>query len=210
MTDRWLRIGTSARLGRCRHAAQQSLRALLLYSALTIISASMTTMPSYAGGLSQGGGPAAQRVQRERMAEPGQQLNQTAQAAQSTAPREDEPARPAERDSKPGAHKTVVGHASWYGPGFNGRRTATGERFSQHKLTAAARNLPLGSKVKVTNLHNGRSTVVKVNDCGPFRDGRKIDLSKRAAEKLGMVHKGEATVKAKVISKPPGATDCES
>jgi rare lipoprotein A len=62
----------------------------------------------------------------------------------------------------------------------------------------------------VTNHINGRTATVKVNDCGPFRDGRKIDLSKRAAEKLGMVHKGTAVVKATVISKPPGASDCHS
>jgi rare lipoprotein A (peptidoglycan hydrolase) len=111
---------------------------------------------------------------------------------------------------EPASHKTVVDHASWYGPGFNGHKTATGERFSEYKMTAAARNLPLGSRVKVTNLRNGRTATVKVNDCGPFRDGRKIDLSKRAAEQLGMVHKGTAVVKARVVSKPPGASDCHS
>ncbi len=117
---------------------------------------------------------------------------------------------PATAETEPPVHKTVIAHASWYGPGFNGHRTATGERFSEHKMTAAARNLPLGSRVRVTNLRNGRTATVKINDCGPFRDGRKIDLSKRAAIELGMVHKGTAVVKAKVISKPPGATDCDS
>jgi rare lipoprotein A (peptidoglycan hydrolase) len=192
MTHRRPRVGTRAPFARLGGAAQKSLGTIFFYSFLATINLVVPAIPSYAAG----GAATAQS----------RQVSKQAQAA----PREDNAAASAQQDRKPPAHKTVVEHASWYGPGFNGRRTATGERFSASKLTAAARNLPLGSKVKVTNLHNGRSTVVKVNDCGPFRDGRKIDLSKRAAQKLGMVHKGEATVKAKVISKPPGATDCES
>jgi 3D (Asp-Asp-Asp) domain-containing protein len=103
-----------------------------------------------------------------------------------------------------------VTRASWYGPGFDGHRTATGERFSSSKMTAAAKDLPLGSRVVVTNLKNGRSATVRINDCGPFRRGRKIDLSKSAARKLGLIHDGTARVKLRVIKKPLGATACES
>ena len=83
-----------------------------------------------------------------------------------------------------------VGVASWYGPGFHGKRTASGERFDQNDLTAAHRKLPLGSEVKVTNLENGRSIVVEINDRGPYVKGRVIDLSKAAARRLGIVEDG--------------------
>jgi 3D (Asp-Asp-Asp) domain-containing protein len=104
----------------------------------------------------------------------------------------------------------VVARASWYGPGFDGHRTATGERFSSSRMTAAARDLPLGSRVVVTNLKNGRSATVRINDCGPLRHGRKIDLSKGAASKLGLIHDGTARVKLRVIKKPLGAMTCKS
>jgi rare lipoprotein A len=78
------------------------------------------------------------------------------------------------------------GRASWYGPGFHGKRTASGERFNQNALTAAHRSLPFGTKVKVTNAHNGRSVIVRINDRGPFHGGRIIDLSKAAARVLGI------------------------
>lgn len=88
-----------------------------------------------------------------------------------------------------------VGMASWYGPGFHGRKTASGERFNQNRLTAAHRKLPLGSEVKVTNLENGRSITVEINDRGPYKKGRVLDLSKAAAKKLGMVEDGVAKVR---------------
>jgi rare lipoprotein A len=88
-----------------------------------------------------------------------------------------------------------VGVASWYGPGFHGRKTASGERFDQNDLTAAHRKLPLGSEVKVTNLANGRSVTVAINDRGPYAKGRVLDLSKAAARKLGMVEDGVAKVR---------------
>ena len=88
-----------------------------------------------------------------------------------------------------------MGTASWYGPGFHGKRTASGERFDQNALTAAHRKLPLGSVVKVTNLDNGRSIVVAINDRGPYKKGRVIDLSKGAARKLGIVDDGIAKVR---------------
>ena len=73
--------------------------------------------------------------------------------------------------------------ASWYGPGFHGRRTASGERFNQHAMTAAHRTLPFGTRVKVT--YKGRSVVVRINDRGPFIRGRSLDLSKGAARQIG-------------------------
>ncbi|MBV9523765.1 MAG: septal ring lytic transglycosylase RlpA family protein [Alphaproteobacteria bacterium] len=91
-----------------------------------------------------------------------------------------------------------IGTASWYGPGFNGRRTASGTRFDRHRLTAAHRSLPLGTKARITNLENGRSVEVTVTDRGPYVDGRVIDLSEKAATLLGMKDTGLATVAIEV------------
>jgi rare lipoprotein A len=90
---------------------------------------------------------------------------------------------------------TERGRASWYGPGFHGRRTASGVRFDQNALTAAHRRLPLGSLVTVTNLENGRSVRVAINDRGPYVDGRVIDLSRAAARRLGMIGDGVVRVR---------------
>ena len=87
-----------------------------------------------------------------------------------------------------------VGIASWYGPGFHGQETASGETFNQNALTAAHRSLPLGSTAVVTNLATGKSVQVKINDRGPYVKGRKIDLSRAAARKIGL-KKGVAKVK---------------
>ena len=78
------------------------------------------------------------------------------------------------------------GGASWYGPGFQGKRTASGEPFNTHALTAAHRSLPFGARVQVTNARTGRSVVVRINDRGPFVGGRVIDLSKAAAQAIGI------------------------
>ncbi len=88
-------------------------------------------------------------------------------------------------------HVTV---ASWYGPGFQGRRTSSGETFNRNDLTAASRTLPLGSRVRVTNLSTGESVVVRINDRGPYVHGRGIDLSQRAAERIGLARRGVARV----------------
>jgi len=84
------------------------------------------------------------------------------------------------------AKSIQTGAASWYGPGFHGRRTASGERFNSRALTAAHRSLPFGSRVRVTNERTGRSVVVRINDRGPFVGGRVIDLSKAAAQAVGI------------------------
>jgi len=78
------------------------------------------------------------------------------------------------------------GAASWYGPGFHGRRTASGERFDANAFTAAHRTLPFGARVKVTNTRNGRSVMVRINDRGPYAHGRVIDLSKASARAIGL------------------------
>ncbi len=91
------------------------------------------------------------------------------------------------------------GQASWYGPGFYGNRTANGETFRPGTLTAAHRTLPFGTMVRVTNLSNGRSTVVRINDRGPFHGGRVIDLAHGAAVQLGLTASGTAPVSLEVL-----------
>ncbi len=98
-----------------------------------------------------------------------------------------------------GVNYIEEGIASYYSDDFEGKLTASGEEFSQFGLTAAHRTLPFGTLVKVTNLENGRSVVVKINDRGPFIQGRIIDLSKTASQKLGFFGKGLAKVKVEVL-----------
>jgi len=93
-----------------------------------------------------------------------------------------------------------LGVASWYGPGFHGNPTASGELYNQHALTAAHPTLPLGTQVQVTNLVNGKSVKVRINDRGPFVRGRAIDLSRGAAQKLGMVKPGISRVRINPLS----------
>ena len=92
------------------------------------------------------------------------------------------------------------GVASWYGPGFHGKKTANGERFNQYAMTAAHKTLPLGTKVRVTHLGNRRSILVRVNNRGPFVDDRVIDLSRGAAERLDMIGSGTARVRVQSLS----------
>lgn len=96
-----------------------------------------------------------------------------------------------------------VGMASWYGAQFNGRPTASGERFDMNSLSAAHKTLPLPAMVEVTNLANGRSTLVRVNDRGPFVDGRIIDLSRGAAEEIGMLSQGVGRVRVRYVGPAP-------
>lgn len=91
------------------------------------------------------------------------------------------------------------GMASWYGPGFHGRRSASGERFNQNAMTAAHRTLPFGTQVRVTNLRTGASVVVRINDRGPFTRGRVIDLSRAAAGAIGMIGSGVAPVEVEIL-----------
>ncbi|MGO8914278.1 MAG: septal ring lytic transglycosylase RlpA family protein [Stellaceae bacterium] len=100
-----------------------------------------------------------------------------------------------------------VGIASWYGNQHQGRLTASGERFDERKLTAAHRTLPLDTKVKVTNLENGKSIEVKVNDRGPYIPGRVLDLSTQAAKMLGMEKEGLALVRIEIVAQQVAAVD---
>ncbi|WP_009634121.1 septal ring lytic transglycosylase RlpA family protein [Synechocystis sp. PCC 7509] len=98
---------------------------------------------------------------------------------------------------KVGSH----GMASWYGPGFNGRRSANGERYNQNGLTAAHRSLPFGTKVRVTNVRTGRSVVVRITDRGPHVRGRIIDLSAAAARIVGVMQSGVAPVRLEIMGR---------
>ena len=100
-----------------------------------------------------------------------------------------------------------TGIASWYGPRFHGKLTASGEVFNQNEFTAAHRTLPWGSKVKVTNLDNGKSVEVRINDRGPFGKGRIIDLSRAAARALDMVKSGIAQVRIEWFSDSDVSTE---
>lgn len=94
-----------------------------------------------------------------------------------------------------------TGKASYYASKFHGRQTANGERFNMHDLTAAHKTLPFNTKVRVTNLKNNKSVVVRINDRGPYAKGRIIDLSKAAAKKIDMIADGVATVKVEEVGK---------
>ena len=99
-----------------------------------------------------------------------------------------------------GQNFTQTGKASFYASKFEGRMTASGEIFSNEKMTAAHKELAFGTKVKVTNLENQKSVVVTINDRGPFIKGRIIDLSQKAAKKLGFFQQGTVRVKIEVIN----------
>lgn len=91
------------------------------------------------------------------------------------------------------------GEASWYGPGFHGKKTANGEIYDMHDMTAAHKELPLGTTVEVTNAQNGKKVVVRINDRGPFHGNRVLDLSKAAAEALGVLNHGVAEVHIRAL-----------
>lgn len=94
--------------------------------------------------------------------------------------------------------------ASWYGPGFAGRLTANGEVFDPSQMTAAHKELPFNTLVRVHNLENGHSAVVRINDRGPFKPGRIIDLSRAGAEAIGMIGSGVARVQLEILTLPDG------
>ena len=98
--------------------------------------------------------------------------------------------------------KSWVGNASWYGPGFNGRKTANGERYDCEALTAAHPHLPFGSLVRVVNARNGKFEVVRINDRGPYQEGREIDVSYRVARKIGLIKSGVSQVRLELLVLP--------
>jgi rare lipoprotein A len=97
---------------------------------------------------------------------------------------------------------TEIGYASWYGPSFNGRKAANGEIYDQNLITAAHRTIPLNSIVRVTNLKTGETVTVRITDRGPFVPDRIIDLSKAAAQRVGVYVHGTAKVKLEVLKSP--------
>ena len=98
--------------------------------------------------------------------------------------------------------KTWTGNASWYGPGFSGRKTANGEVFCTEALTAAHPNLPFGSLVRLVNPRNGKSVLVRINDRGPYQEGREIDVSYRVARNLDLIHAGVSQVRLELMQLP--------
>ena len=107
---------------------------------------------------------------------------------------------PPQAEQSEGGDYVEVGVASWYGPNFNGKKTASGEVFDMYALTAAHRSLPFGTLVRVTRLDNGASVVVRINDRGPFKKDRIIDLSYAAARQIGLLESGTALVRLEVVS----------
>ncbi len=97
-----------------------------------------------------------------------------------------------------------TGYASWYGREFHGRKTASGERFDMNRFTAAHKKLPFGTRLEVTNLENGSTVDVVINDRGPYKDGRILDLSYAAARKLGIIASGEGKVGTRILGKVDG------
>ncbi len=109
------------------------------------------------------------------------------------------PARDANRVASSPATNFASGFASWYGPGFHGAMSASGERFNADAMTAAHRSLPFGTQVKVTNMDNGRSVVVRINDRGPFTHNRVLDISEGAARVIGLINSGVAPIRMEVM-----------
>lgn len=130
-------------------------------------------------------------------------------AAQATTKRKPAPtkqqggqqASKAERQAKPQG-KVEKGQASYYADKFHGRATASGEKYDKRKFTGAHRTLPFGTVVRVTNTATGQSVDVRINDRGPFKAGRVVDVSRAAAEKLGMIQAGVINCTVQVVSKP--------
>lgn len=119
---------------------------------------------------------------------------QAAPAADAATPRQ---RSSPDRGDRTAAAPGWIWHASWYGPGFHGNLTANGEVYDQWGMTAAHKTLPFGTRLRVTNVDNGRSAVVRINDRGPFIPGRELDLSRGAADELGFA--GVATVRVQEL-----------
>ena len=100
------------------------------------------------------------------------------------------------------ALRQYKGLASWYGRDFHGKRMANGDRYNMYQVSVAHKTLPLGTRVRVTNLDNGQSIVAEVTDRGPYVKGRIVDLSRKAAEMIGALHEGVVPVRLEVVSRP--------
>lgn len=144
--------------------------------------------------------PAADQPAADQPAKDADPLKATLTPVELNESPELEPAPPAPKvKTVPDVVKIITGEASWYGPGFYGNRTASGEIYRPGTMTAAHRTLPFGTKVRVTNLWNGRSAVIRINDRGPFVGHRVIDLGHGAASSLGLTASGIAQVRLEVL-----------
>lgn len=150
-------------------------------SAATMKTAAAAKTKVLAAKTKASAGPRATVVKKQAAAKKRAQAKQAARAA---------------REVEKGRSR---GKASWYGPKFQGKQTASGEAFDRKGLTAAHRDLPFGTRVRVTNTRNGRAIVVRINDRGPYSRGRIIDLSEGAARKIGMMHAGTARVMVEIL-----------
>lgn len=124
------------------------------------------------------------------------EVDTTARPAEAAPPLRPGPRAPR---AEPAVGSVDSGEASYYGDELRGNRTASGERFNPDELTAAHRSLPLGSRLRVTNLRTGQSVIVRVNDRGPFAGDRVLDVSEQAARRLGMLQRGTARVRLELL-----------
>lgn len=173
------------------------LRAPLLVPFLCV--AACTTNPENAASVSAAVAPAEEQAVAEAPA--GKARRKLDRMATRRADQDKEPAAEAAQSFRQdGSIASEIaalfqrGRASWYGPGFEGQRTASGERFEPQAMTAAHRSLPFGTRVRVTHVSTGRSVVVRINDRGPFHGGRIIDLAAGPARALGLTSAGSAYV----------------
>lgn len=143
-------------------------------------------------------GAAAQSLTQQAFPLTGSALSAAADPARSAAPPSSSPTSTSQAKRAEGTVQT--GKIAWYGKRFAGRKTASGQRFDPSALTMAHPTLPFGTRVRVTNLDNGKSVIVRVNDRGPTTPGRIADLSQAAAEQIGMVRAGVADARLEVLS----------
>lgn len=108
-------------------------------------------------------------------------------------------AKSSDSDNNNETTKCMTGQCSWYGPKFNGKKTASGEKFDSTKFTAAHKTLPFGTKLKITDKKSGKNVIVTVNDRGPFVKSRVLDISSSAAQELGVINKGIFTAEIEIL-----------
>ncbi|MBT3344597.1 MAG: septal ring lytic transglycosylase RlpA family protein [Gemmatimonadetes bacterium] len=180
-------------MGRCQWAMKTRVTGVAVCTLVVVCLAagSMTACVPRPIYHSDGSVPAPTRDPRPR--------RQAARSKPPTVSRPTQTAHPVDPQNISTANAYQIGVASYYGEPFHGRKTANGEVFNMYKLTAAHRVLPLGTITKVTNLSNGRWVVVKVNDRGPFIEGRILDLSFAAALELEMVQAGTSKVMIEIV-----------
>ena len=169
-------------------------RFILLSGSALLLSGSTGLAPAFAttGRVAPADSTASTEIAIREVVEPAAEQAQPLKPAAPVLPI-------ATPSSEPRVRSVSSGQASWYGPGFYGSRTANGEVLRPGTFTAAHRTLPFGTRVRVTNLWNGRSAVVRINDRGPFHGNRVIDLAHGAARELGLVASGTASVKLEVL-----------